>query len=211
MTRERSVPQEDSASVMPARPELGGASATPSFTLPVGAPDGMPAGLGETRIGPRTFRWSERTFVMGIVNVTPDSFSGDGLLSGSNGDGAANGVAAAVRQAREMAADGADLLDIGGESTRPGHAEVGADEEVRRVVPVVRAIHEALPEMPLTVDTTSLITAGSTTGGTAPVAATNGLDGNGKGNGHAARRPSPEARGKAFAPGTTRPSYESPR
>ena len=154
MTRERSVPQEDAASVMPARPELGGASATPSFTLPVGAPDGMPAGLGETRIGPRTFRWSERTFVMGIVNVTPDSFSGDGLLSGSNGDGAANGVAAAVQQAREMAADGADLLDIGGESTRPGHAEVDPDEEVRRVVPVVRAIHEALPEMPLTVDTT---------------------------------------------------------
>src|SRR5438093_1077506 len=106
------------------------------------------------RSAPRTFRWSERTFVMGIVNVTPDSFSGDGLLSGSNGDGAANGVAAAVQQAREMAADGADLLDIGGESTRPGHAEVGADEEVRRVVPVVRAIHEALPEMPLTVDTT---------------------------------------------------------
>jgi dihydropteroate synthase len=121
--------------------------------------DGLPAGLGETRIGPRTFRWGERTFVMGILNVTPDSFSGDGLLAESNGGPGAGGadadhVAAAVAQAREMAAAGADLLDVGGESTRPGHDEVDAEEELRRVVPVLRAVRAALPEMPLTVDTT---------------------------------------------------------
>jgi dihydropteroate synthase len=101
-----------------------------------------------TRIGARTFTWGERTFVMGILNVTPDSFSGDGLLAG------ADTVAASVAQAIEMAAEGADLLDIGGESTRPGHAPVDQDEELGRVIPVVRAVRAALPEMPLTIDTT---------------------------------------------------------
>ena len=153
MTRDRSVPREDAASVVDARPDLGGASATPSFALPTGAPDGLPAGLGATTIGPRTFEWGERTFVMGILNVTPDSFSGDGLLARSGADGLA-GTAAAVAQAREMAEAGADLLDIGGESTRPGHADVDAAEEARRVVPVVEAVREALPDMPLTIDTT---------------------------------------------------------
>jgi dihydropteroate synthase len=104
--------------------------------------------LGETRIGPRTFRWGERTFVMGILNVTPDSFSGDGLLA------APDAVAAAVAQAVEMAHEGADLLDIGGESTRPGHATVDEDEELQRTIPVVRAVRKALPTMPLTIDTT---------------------------------------------------------
>ena len=102
------------------------------------------------RIGPRTFAWGERTFVMGIVNVTPDSFSGDGLLTGHSADV----VAAAVAQSRTMAAEGADLLDVGGESTRPGHLEVAEDEELRRVVPVIAAIRQALPEMPISVDTT---------------------------------------------------------
>ncbi|HYK96064.1 MAG TPA: dihydropteroate synthase [Candidatus Dormibacteraeota bacterium] len=104
--------------------------------------------LGETRIGQRTFRWGERTFVMGILNVTPDSFSGDGLLA------APDAVAAAVAQAVEMATEGADLLDLGGESTRPGHATVDEDEELRRTIPVVRAVRAALPTMPLTIDTT---------------------------------------------------------
>ena len=154
MTRERSVPDESVGSVVAARPELGGAEATPSFALPAGAPDGLPAGLGETRIGPRTFRWGERTFVMGILNVTPDSFSGDGLLARSSDDGRGAGVAAAVAQARAMAEAGADLLDVGGESTRPGHEEVDAAQEAQRVVPVIRAVRDALPDMPLTVDTT---------------------------------------------------------
>jgi dihydropteroate synthase len=105
---------------------------------------------GETRIGPRTFRWGERTYEMGILNATPDSFSGDGLLAGGPGEG----VQRAVAQAREMAAEGADLLDVGGESTRPGHAAVGLEEELERVIPVIAAVHAALPEMPLTVDTT---------------------------------------------------------
>lgn len=104
--------------------------------------------LGTTRIGPRTLHWGERTFVMGILNVTPDSFSGDGLLSGGDA------IAAAVEQARAMADEGADLLDIGGESTRPGHATVDEAEELRRVVPVVRAVRAALPDMPLSIDTT---------------------------------------------------------
>ena len=109
--------------------------------------------LGETRIGSRTFRWGERTFVMGILNVTPDSFSGDGLLA-DRAPAESAAVAAAVGQALAMAEDGADLLDIGGESTRPGHAEVDEAEERRRVIPVVRAVRAALPELPLTIDTT---------------------------------------------------------
>jgi dihydropteroate synthase len=109
------------------------------------------SGLGETRIGPRVFRWGDRTFVMGILNVTPDSFSGDGLLAPG---AAARTVEEAVARALAMAGEGADLLDIGGESTRPGHATVDADEELRRVVPVLRAVRAALPDMPLTIDTT---------------------------------------------------------
>ena len=111
--------------------------------------------LGETRFGATVFRWGERTFVMGILNVTPDSFSGDGLLAGRSDDP----VAAAVAQARAMADEGADLLDVGGESTRPGHAEVDEAEELRRAIPVVRAVREALPAMPLTIDTTKPVVA----------------------------------------------------
>lgn len=115
------------------------------------AKNGLPAGLGTTTIGPMTFAWGTRTFVMGILNVTPDSFSGDGLLGRGPG---MDPVAAAVSQAAEMAGAGADLLDIGGESTRPGHTAVDADEELARVVPVIRAVRAALPSMPLSVDTT---------------------------------------------------------
>jgi dihydropteroate synthase len=87
---------------------------------------------------------------MGIVNVTPDSFSGDGLLA----DERADPVEAAVTQGRRMATEGADVLDVGGESTRPGHDAVAEDEELRRVVPVVHALREALPELPISIDTT---------------------------------------------------------
>ncbi|MBA2315171.1 MAG: dihydropteroate synthase, partial [Chloroflexi bacterium] len=110
--------------------------------------------LGATRIGTRTFRWGERTFVMGILNVTPDSFSGDGLLA-APGDP----IAAAVERARTMVADGADILDVGGESTRPGHEPVGEAEEAGRVVPVVRALAAALPDVPLSIDTTKPVVA----------------------------------------------------
>jgi hypothetical protein len=154
---DRSVPAEDG--VVPARPELGGGAATPSFRLPEGAPSGLPTALGETRIGPRVFRWGERTFVMGILNVTPDSFSGDGLLAGGSQTaagrraGTTGPVARALDLARAMVAEGADILDVGGESSRPGHATVDAAEEIRRVVPVIAAIRVALPDVPLSVDT----------------------------------------------------------
>ena len=103
-----------------------------------------------TRVGPapitiggREFRWGERTYVMGVVNVTPDSFSGDGL--GDNVD-------AAVRQAVQMREEGADLIDIGGESTRPGFAEVPADEEMRRVLPVIERLTREI-DIPISIDT----------------------------------------------------------
>jgi dihydropteroate synthase len=111
------------------------------------------------RIGPSIFAWGSRTFVMGILNVTPDSFSGDGLLAGSAEDGDPSPVAAAVHRARRMVDEGADLLDIGGESTRPGHALVDESEEIERVVPVVRAVREALPATPISVDTTKVAVA----------------------------------------------------
>jgi dihydropteroate synthase len=81
---------------------------------------------------------------MGILNATPDSFSDGGQYSE---------VEAAVRHARQMAAEGADIIDIGGESTRPGFAAVPMEEELKRVIPVIHAIREALPEMPLSIDT----------------------------------------------------------
>jgi dihydropteroate synthase len=115
-----------------------------------------------TRIGPGTFTWGQRTFVMGILNVTPDSFSGDGLLVDPDP------VARAVASARRMVAEGADVLDIGGESTRPGHAAVDPAEEIDRVVPVIEAVVAALPETPLSVDTSkpdvarAALTAGAT-------------------------------------------------
>jgi len=102
-----------------------------------------------TRIGPTTFAWGSRTFVMGILNVTPDSFSGDGLLATDR-----DPVTAAVETARRMVAEGADLLDVGGESTRPGHAPVDEAEERERVVPVIAAVRAALPAVPISVDTT---------------------------------------------------------
>ena len=82
-------------------------------------------------IGRRKFAWGSRTYVMGIVNVTPDSFSGDGL--GSDAD-------AAVAQGLRMVGEGADMLDVGGESTRPGHVPVTVAEETARTEEVVRRL-----------------------------------------------------------------------
>jgi dihydropteroate synthase len=112
-----------------------------------------PRPVTPTTIGPATFAWGERTFVMGILNVTPDSFSGDGLIR--DGDP----LRAALDQARRMVEEGADILDIGGESTRPGHAPVDAAEEIGRVIPVIAAVHEALPGIPLSIDTTKVVVA----------------------------------------------------
>lgn len=94
-------------------------------------------------IGGRRFAWGTRTFVMGIVNVTPDSFSGDGL---------AHDVNAAVRQGLQMREDGADIIDVGGESTRPGFAEVDPEEEIRRTAPVIERLARELG-IPVSIDT----------------------------------------------------------
>jgi dihydropteroate synthase len=86
----------------------------------------------------------ERPIVMGVLNITPDSFSDGGDFFSP---------AAAVRGAEQMLADGADILDVGGESTRPGSAAVAEEEERRRVLPVIEALRERVPEAILSVDT----------------------------------------------------------
>ncbi len=147
---ERRLPGEGTA--IPARPDRGGGAATPSFALPAGAGSGVPGRLAPIRLHGREFAWGARTFVVGILNVTPDSFSGDGLL-GRDGGPTDEAVAAAVALGRRMVEDGADILDIGGESTRPGHADVAAGEERDRVVPIIAALRAALPDTPISVDT----------------------------------------------------------
>ncbi len=98
--------------------------------------------LGVTRCGNTEFRWGERTYVMGIINVSPDSFSGDGLTN----------LDAVSDQARRFVSEGADILDIGGESTKPGSSPVAVDEEIRRVVPAVERLASEI-NIPLSVDT----------------------------------------------------------
>ena len=101
----------------------------------------------------RQFLWGSRTYVMGVLNITPDSFSGDGLGKGpANAIGQAAVVQAAVEQAKRFAAEGTDILDIGGESSRPGSRPVTAEEEMQRVLPVIAACAEAV-DLPLSVDT----------------------------------------------------------
>jgi len=94
--------------------------------------------------GARTLAWGTSPLLMGIVNVTPDSFSDGGRYAEPR---------AAVDRALELVADGADLLDVGGESTRPGAAAVSAREELERVVPVLRLLRP-LTEVPISIDTT---------------------------------------------------------
>src|SRR3972149_5295212 len=110
----------------------------------------VPATPSPLTIGPRTFVWGERTYLMGVLNVSPDSFSGDGLgeveaavaqarrlVAEGGGPG---GGGAAVAQARRWVAEGADLVAVGGQSTRPGFAELAPEEEIRRVVPVIERL-----------------------------------------------------------------------
>jgi dihydropteroate synthase len=94
-------------------------------------------------IGGQRFEWGSRTYVMGIVNVTPDSFSGDGL---------GTDIDAAIEQGLRMVREGADMLDVGGESTRPGHQPVSAAEEIQRVDAVVRRL-AADAGVPVSIDT----------------------------------------------------------
>ncbi|GHO91593.1 hypothetical protein KSF_016410 [Reticulibacter mediterranei] len=96
--------------------------------------------------------WGAQTYVMGIVNVTPDSFSGDGLAIDTLSEEA--WVQQAVAQARKFVDEGAAFIDVGGESTRPGAATVSAQEEQARVIPVIKALREALPaEVIISIDT----------------------------------------------------------
>ncbi|HZM24305.1 MAG TPA: dihydropteroate synthase [Anaerolineales bacterium] len=98
------------------------------------------------------FEWGSRTYVMGILNVTPDSFSGDGILAlpKEHRDDVSE---AAVRQAKEFLTSGADILDVGGESTRPGSQPISADDEISRVIPVIEAIANKFPGTLISIDT----------------------------------------------------------
>ena len=103
---------------------------------------------GETKIGKTPFVWGSRTYVMGVVNVTPDSFSGDGVWTNTD---------AAVRQALQFQEWGADVIDVGGESTRPpsiysGAEPVPLEEELSRVIPVIEAMSPIM-RVPISIDT----------------------------------------------------------
>lgn len=96
--------------------------------------------------------WGQRTYVMGIINVTPDSFSGDGLIQQEKSDEAF--VSQALERARSFVEEGATFIDVGGESTRPGFAPLPAEQELARVLPVIRAMRAALPsEVIISIDT----------------------------------------------------------
>jgi dihydropteroate synthase len=96
-------------------------------------------------IARQTFNWGHHTYLMGVINVTPDSFSDGGQF---------NSIAAACQQATQFVQAGADILDIGGESTRPGAAIVSSEEELERVIPVIRGIRQQGLEIPISIDTT---------------------------------------------------------
>ena len=95
------------------------------------------------KIGNRVFDVEHRTYIMGILNVTPDSFSDGGKF---------NQIDAALYHAEEMIRDGADIVDVGGESTRPGHTVISDDEEISRVAPVIEAIKSRF-DIPVSIDT----------------------------------------------------------
>jgi dihydropteroate synthase len=105
------------------------------FTLEIGG--------GKVRLG-------DRTLIMGVLNVTPDSFSDGGRYIDPD---------RAIAHGVEMARQGADWIDVGGESTRPGSKPVPAEEELRRVLPVIRAMHKRLRSLPISIDTTKAVVA----------------------------------------------------
>jgi dihydropteroate synthase len=112
----------------------------------VSAPVTKKTTLQATRIGNREFTWGEHTYVMGICNLSPNSFSGDGL----GGD-----IEAAVAQSRRMVEEGADIIDVGGESTRPGTEPQTANDiesELHLVIPVIERLAREIP-VPISIDT----------------------------------------------------------
>lgn len=94
-------------------------------------------------IGNKKFELGKKTYIMGILNVTPDSFSDGGKF---------NSINIAIKHAKQMIEDGADIIDIGGESTRPNHTPVSKDEELERVVPVIEALKKEI-NVPISIDT----------------------------------------------------------
>ncbi len=103
----------------------------------------MHSQIAQMRIGNRTFRVSERTYVMGILNVTPDSFSDGGRY---------NSADAALRQAERMVGQGVDLIDVGGESTRPGYQKISEEEEIQRTAQIIQRIKDRI-DIPVSIDT----------------------------------------------------------
>ena len=97
----------------------------------------------QTQCGPHMFDYQRKTFIMGILNVTPDSFSDGGKYSH---------IDDALKHVEQMIKDGADIIDIGGESTRPGYVPISDEEEIERVVPVIEAISKHL-EVSMSIDT----------------------------------------------------------
>lgn len=95
------------------------------------------------KIGNKSFELGKRTYIMGILNVTPDSFSDGGRF---------NDIERAINHAKEMVAEGADIIDIGGESTRPNHEVVSEEEELERVIPMIRALSKEI-DVPISIDT----------------------------------------------------------
>lgn len=95
------------------------------------------------KIGNMDFKLGKRTYIMGILNITPDSFSDGGKY---------NDVEAAIIRASEMVKEGADIIDVGGESTRPGHTFVNEEEEIERVIPIIEALKKEI-EVPISIDT----------------------------------------------------------
>jgi len=116
-------------------------------------------------IGTHTFEWGSRTYVMGILNITPDSFSGDGLIPplpagdreaprrGGRGEGRQRLLEQSLRQAEYFLKYGADILDVGGESTRPGSQPVSAEQEIERVFPIIQALRREFPGTLISIDT----------------------------------------------------------
>lgn len=97
----------------------------------------------QMQIGNRTFQIADSTYIMGILNVTPDSFSDGGKY---------NSTDAALKQVERMVAEGADIIDIGGESTRPGHQKISEEEEIQRTAEIIRLIKERF-DIPVSIDT----------------------------------------------------------
>lgn len=103
----------------------------------------MPESLPATEWAGHRLEWGRKTYVMGILNVTPDSFAGDGVAE--TGLSREEITSRAVERAQRFVAEGAEMVDVGGESTRPNFAPVSVEEELARVLPVIRALHASLP------------------------------------------------------------------